>query len=263
MPLVALLLALPAFADDRSDATRAETHERSERSDRSDADRAESERADGGRSETRSRSGRGSDAVRVDPRAARAHRSDGVRAYHPRYGRPHGARYVPAHRVHHVHAHSTVVAVAAPPPRERSHAKVRREKDVDHAVSVLVTVIDIPAPLFAASAEVALGRNVGLLGSGGIGFSEYGALYDLGGDVRLYAAGDFDTGVFVGGGAGVTNISPFAMNDRAVTFEAFVGAKHASRIGLTGEVTVGVEAANHADIGGLYPKVTFGLGWSF
>lgn len=253
MTLIALLLALPAFAGDRSDASRVDTHDRADRSEASD-------RADTGRSRST---------------AERAHADRGGNGHHVRARHASASRHVrahahrPAHRVHSVHApprhHPRVVVHAAPPPpaAERAPAKVRRPEQVDHSASVMVNVVDVPAPLFTASAEVALGRKVGLLGSGGVGFSELGALYEVGADARLYALGDFDRGLFVGGGAGVTNISPFAMNDRAFTVEGFVGGKYATNIGLTGEFTVGAEAANHAEIGGLYPKVTLGLGWSF
>ena len=257
MTLLALVLAAAnAFAaGDRSDAESA----------RSDADRADA-RSDGDRDDARERGGSSRST------AARAHGDHGRRGEHVRAGsRGHRAHngYRPHGRPHHVvyrgyRPHTRVVVAAAPPParEQRSTARVRRP-DPTHDVAVTVNVVDMPTPLLSANVELALGRKVGLLGTGGVGVASTGALYDLGADVRGYFVGDFDRGIFVGGGAGVTNLSPFAMGAPAGTLDVFVGAKFTASFGLTADVAVGVEAAGHQEIGGIYPTAKVGVGWAF
>ncbi len=249
MTLIALVLASLAFAGDRSDAERADRSD-GERADRSDAreERAD-ERSD--RAEARSRHAR---ATRGSGHHTRAHSAA-----------PHGhARY----RYHHVRApyrgpRHVVVHRTPPPPPAHAHATVRRAPEADHDVSIMLNLVDVPAPLFSAGVEVAMGRHFGLVGNAGLGVGETGALYDVGADLRGYVIGDFDRGIFLGGGAGVTNHTPFAMGDTATTLEGFVGAKYTASFGLAVEGSLGVEGAAHEQIGGIYPTAKIGIGWAF
>lgn len=251
---LALALSLaPAFAEprdhDRADADR--TEQRGDRSER--ADRGErSERAD--RASDRGRAERASHAP-----AHAAHRDRHVPARRHRPAR----RHIPAHRhgppppppprVHH-HSHVEVVEAEAPAPRPRAP---------DNDVSILVNLVDVPVPLLSGGVEFALGRKLGLAGTVGVGFSDTGALYDAGADLRGYLLGDFDRGLFVGGGLGVTNLTPVSVGVDATTFDGFVGGKYTFRGGLTFEAALGAEAYTTETIGVLSPTAKVGVGWSF
>jgi hypothetical protein len=133
----------------------------------------------------------------------------------------------------------------------------------DNNVSVMVNALNVPAPLLSVSAEGALGRKVGLVGTGGLGFAQDVALYDVGADLRGYVIGDFDRGLFLSGGVGTTNFTPVSAGVSSLTIDGAVGAKFTFDFGLTLDGSIGVAAYTNEQLGVVSPTAKIGVGWSF
>jgi hypothetical protein len=149
-----------------------------------------------------------------------------------------------------------------PPPRE---APARVERPAEHGFSVVVNVVDAPTPLLSAGVEAALGRRASVGSTLGLGVTDRVGLYDFHVDARGYALGTFDTGLFVGAGAGVTNYTPVSYGIETPKLAAFAGGKLTLPVGLTLEASVGAEA--HLDLldeaALIAPAARVGVGWSF
>lgn len=166
-----------------------------------------------------------------------------------------------------VHAHPGHPPRRPPPPPPR--AEVRVPPPADHGFSVVVNVVDVATPVISAGVEAAVGRRLSLGSTLGLGVLDTGAdtvgLYDLSVDGRGYLLGDFDRGVFVGVGGGVTNVTPVSYGVETPTVQAVAGAKFTLPIGATIEAALGAEA--HLDLlreaAIVAPTGRIGVGWSF
>lgn len=151
-----------------------------------------------------------------------------------------------------------------PPPRERRPPPRREAAEPrTHHLSLTIDLVDLPGPLVTGGAELALTPRASLVGHGGLGGNEGIALYEIGADVRGYFAGDFDRGLYVSGGIGLTNAMPLAPGLTATTYEGDLGGKVTLPVGLTLEGAVGLAAYTAPELGVLSPTLKVGVGWSF
>lgn len=151
-----------------------------------------------------------------------------------------------------------------PPPRHRRAAPTHRPPpEPQNDVSIVLNVVDAPGPMLSVGGELALTRQASLDLHGGLG--SYGGLglYEVGGDVRGYFAGDFDRGLFLSGGVGLANTTPTALGSAATVVGGDLGGKVTLPAGLTLEGSVGLAAYMAEEVGVLSPTLKLGVGWSF
>lgn len=149
-----------------------------------------------------------------------------------------------------------------PPPRHhrRAHAE---PSHAEHDVTLTIDLVELPTPLLSAGVEAGLGRRVGVGVNGGVGFYKDGALYDVGAELRGYFLGDFDTGLYVSGGGGMTNLTPLTLGDQAATVEAALGGKYTLPFGFSADASIGVAYYGMPELGLVSPTARIGVGWSF
>lgn len=153
-----------------------------------------------------------------------------------------------------------------PPPRRRpappppAPAPVQSEL---HDVSLSVSALHLSLPMAAIDGDIRLAPRASLNLTGGLGSHSGETLFDVGAQVRGYAAGDFDRGLYLGVGARYTDVPFYELSDNAVALDAVVGVKYTFDVPLTLDAQVGPQFVNSAAWRALGPMVKLNVGWSF
>lgn len=152
-----------------------------------------------------------------------------------------------------------------PPPRRPPPPPPRYGPPpaADHDVSLTLTVSDLRFVMITGNLEVELVPRFSLGGTVGVGSDGQEGLYRLGGEARGYLLGDFDGGLFLGAGVGVTNAGWFELDGGAAAVSGFGGAKLTLPVGFTLEGKLGAEALGTRTAAYVQPVAAINLGWSF
>jgi hypothetical protein len=123
--------------------------------------------------------------------------------------------------------------------------------------------VHLAVAMAEVNAEFRLGTNGGLGVTGGLGASGGQSLYELGTELRGYAAGNFDRGVFLAVGGRLTDVPFYAPTDSAFAGDVAVGGKYTFDVPLTLEAEVGPQLVASRDWHAFGPMVKVNLGFSF
>lgn len=159
-------------------------------------------------------------------------------------------------------ADPVVETVPAHGPELHHEAPVEARDPRPRGLSV-VAELDMPSPIVNVGLEVAVSRRFTVAGRLGLGVHDTLALYDMAGEARGYVLGDFDGGLFVGGGIGRTNVTPETFGPEAYTAEVFTGGKYTHRSGFTIQGSAGFEGNILQDRALFHPTARLGVGWTF
>lgn len=172
----------------------------------------------------------------------------------------HGHRRPPPPPARRRPAPPVVVYRHAPAPAPVHHAAP--EPDL-HSVSLTVSAVHLAVPMAAVNAEFRLGKIGGLGLTGGFGSNNGDTLYELGAEIRGYAIGDFDSGLFIACGGRATDVPFYTPSENAVAAYGAVGAKYTFAVPITIEGEIGPQIVSTRDWNAVGPMVKVNVGFSF
>lgn len=136
-------------------------------------------------------------------------------------------------------------------------------RSTTHSATLSVSALHLAVGMAAVNAEFALSPNAGLGLTGGVGSYQNATLIDLGTELRGYAVGDFDRGLFLGLAGRFTNVPYYTPDDPAFAAAGVVGAKYTFDVPITLEGEVGPQIAMSDDAVKVGPMVKLNVGFSF
>lgn len=110
-------------------------------------------------------------------------------------------------------------------PGRRSRAGSATVYDTEKSVTVSVSPLHLAIPMFEGMGEFRTGEAQSVAVIGGIGSDQGETLYEVGGQVRQYVIGDFDTGINLGAEATAGNANYQGFDDMRVSGGPFIGGK--------------------------------------
>lgn len=97
--------------------------------------------------------------------------------------------------------------------------------ETDNSVTVSVSPLHLAIPMFEGMGEFRTADQQSVAVIGGIGSDQGQTLYEVGGQVRQYVIGDFDTGINLGAEATAGNANYQGFDDMRVSGGPFIGGK--------------------------------------
>lgn len=151
-----------------------------------------------------------------------------------------------------------------PPPPPPPPVAVHHARPADtHDVSLTLSATHLTVPMAAATAEFSLGDRGGIGVTGGLGAYQGAMLVELGGELRGYAVGDFDRGLYLGVGARGTSVPFYQPTDLSAAGAVFVGGKYTFAVPITLDLQLGPQLVANDDALVLGPYIKAGVGVSF